>query len=192
MGRKNIALNLGCGFAKKPGMINVDKYDICKPDVVWDLDNVPWPWDDNSVNEIHAFHIFEHLVDWWGAFQECGRILKLGGLLTLEVPHDSSSTSLSYRDHRHEFSWFSFYGADIEEAVGMHRSGTNAWAKTEEHSVPLKMISYLLVPKEEYFWMTHWPFRGLLRWCEQHLNNFMHAQRFGFVKIQDRGKDGRD
>ena len=191
---EGIALNLGCGFTKRKGMVNVDKFDICKPDVVLDLSTKPWPWEDNSVDQIQAYHVFEHIDDWWSAFEECARILKFGAQLILEVPHDSSCSSLSYRDHKHEFSWFSFYGADVDDCLGYHQAGTNAWAKTQEDCVPLKMTGFVLIPLPQYFWMTRWGFRWLMKFCEHHMNNFMHAQRFTFTKMvrPDRGKYERD
>ena len=40
-----LVLNLGCGYSKEPGMTNVDAFDVCEPDVVWNLNNFPWPWE---------------------------------------------------------------------------------------------------------------------------------------------------
>ena len=54
-----LRLNLGCGEDHKPGYINVDKYG--NPDVLHDLEEFPWPWDDESVEEILMKHILEHL-----------------------------------------------------------------------------------------------------------------------------------
>jgi ADP-heptose:LPS heptosyltransferase len=54
-------LNLGCGGKKFPGWINVDKLPICKPDQVVDLERFPWPWPDNSVDEVRMYYVLEHL-----------------------------------------------------------------------------------------------------------------------------------
>ena len=40
-----IRLNLGCGQFKKDGYVNLDKYDSFAPDIVWDLECVPWPFE---------------------------------------------------------------------------------------------------------------------------------------------------
>lgn len=83
-------LNLGCGNRHLDEFINVDMADNwCKkpPDVSHDISQ-PLPFDDESADEIHAYHVFEHffrydadaiLIDWV-------RVLKPGGLLVLELP----------------------------------------------------------------------------------------------------------
>lgn len=45
-------LNLGCGFIKKAGYVNVDLSADFTPDVVCDLAREPWPWAEDSVTEI--------------------------------------------------------------------------------------------------------------------------------------------
>lgn len=54
-------LNLGCGFNKIDGFINVDYADECGPDQCVDLEQFPWPWEDNSVESINMSHTLEHL-----------------------------------------------------------------------------------------------------------------------------------
>ena len=45
-------LNLGCGHDHKDGYINVDVSDLGNPDQVVDLEVLPWPWEDNAIEEI--------------------------------------------------------------------------------------------------------------------------------------------
>ena len=45
-------LNLGCGHDYVDDWVNVDFYDNSKCDVVHDLEEFPWPWEDNSISEI--------------------------------------------------------------------------------------------------------------------------------------------
>ncbi len=168
-----IFLNLGCGNNKLPGYTNVDAYG--NPDQVWDLNVFPYPWDNDSVEVIEMCHVLEHLEDWWYAFKECARILKPGGTLHIRVPDESSRTALTYRDHNHIFSLYSFHG--IQERA----AGTNAWASSEEDSVPLKLESYARTPHKEYYWMIRFP--RILKFCADHMRNFIHEQRFLFRKV---------
>ena len=172
---RQVLLNLGCGFAKKVGWVNVDGFDVCDPDVVWDLNKFPYPWDDNSADAIEMFHVLEHLEDWWPAFEEMARIVKPGGSVEIRVPDESSTTALTYRDHNHVFSLASFHG--IQEA----NHSTNAWAATVVNSIPLKLEGYYQVPHKKYGWMVRFP--RLLRFCADHLRNYIHEQRFIFRKI---------
>ena len=54
-------LNMGCGHNKREGYVNVDMSPVCNPDVVWDLETLPWPWQDNSVDGVLFNHSLEHL-----------------------------------------------------------------------------------------------------------------------------------
>lgn len=86
---ENTKLNLGCGKNLMPEYINVDKFG--KPDIVCDLEEFPWPWEDNSIDEIVMFHVLEHLGEtseiYLKIFMEMYRILKPGALVRIAVPH---------------------------------------------------------------------------------------------------------
>lgn len=188
--RKGKCLNLGCGFTKFLGenWTNVDKYANCEPDVVHDLEVIPYPWPDNEFDFILSNHVLEHLNDWWSAFTEIARILKPGGYFELHCPDESSSTALTFRDHLHVFYIMSFHGIGRrDDPQNIYTSGTNAWAKTVEGSVPLELIYYHRVPFKQYNWMGHWPFMKLLQFCSMHMRNFIWEQQFVFRKF-DRGK----
>lgn len=78
-------LNLGCGADKKPDWLNVDIDGTA--DVTCDLEQYPWPFDDDSVDGILASHLIEHLHDFKGFMHECHRILRSGGVLEIITPH---------------------------------------------------------------------------------------------------------
>lgn len=176
---KPVLLNLGCGFTKLDGHVNVDAFENCEPDVTHDLNQFPYPWNDESVDGIILSHTLEHLDDWWAAFCECARILKPGAEFVVRVPDESSTSALTYRDHNHVFSQHSFHG--IHGRTGW---GNNAWAELQNESVPLVLTQYNLVPFKQYYWMTHWPFRWLLMFCHAHLRNFIWEQRFVFLRVR--------
>jgi SAM-dependent methyltransferase len=84
-------LNLGCGNRKLSGWINVDKYPACNPDQVADLESLPWPWPDDSVDEVLLSHVLEHLgaaTDvYLGIFKELYRVCRDGASVSILVPH---------------------------------------------------------------------------------------------------------
>jgi len=177
---KPLLLNLGCGFNKFRTHINVDAHEICKPDFVWDLESTPYPWEDNTFDGIDAYHVLEHVNNWWEMFSECARILKPGGYLQIRVPDESNSDALAYRDHVRVFTNASFHG------ISGYMRGNNAWAVGQENSVPLKMVSHMKVPEARYQWMGKWcPW--LLKFCSDHLRNFIWEQRFIFEKVGENG-----
>jgi len=60
MNDKLVKLNLGCSDRLRgDGFTNVDR---CEPaDLVVDLEQLPWPWETSSVDEIVADDILEHI-----------------------------------------------------------------------------------------------------------------------------------
>lgn len=164
-------INVGCGNAKLIGALNVDAFG--EPDFKWDLSDTPWPWPDNEFDLVTAFHVMEHLPDWWSAFNECVRICRPGGKIEIRVPHPSSDTALTYRDHLHVIDLRSFDG--VEDGP---RRTTNAWFEDQD-KVPVHLESYHLVPFQQYQWMPDW----LLNFVASHMRNFIWEQRFTFRKI---------
>lgn len=94
-------LNLGCGDRLFAGYIGVD---VCAPaEQITDL-NDPWPWPDNSVEEVLAYDVFEHLVDKNHTLNELWRVLKPGGIAQLQVP-DASEGDGADCDPTHRSRW---------------------------------------------------------------------------------------
>jgi SAM-dependent methyltransferase len=170
-----LILNIGCGFRKHEDAVNIDGFAACEPDVLWDLNDFPYPWGDNTVDQIYAYHVFEHIADWWGAFRECARILKPRGELEMRVPDISSDSAIAYRDHLHQINLFSFDGV----ANRSGGRGMNSWA-AEQEVVPMVLSRYARVPFAQYNWIPIW----LIRILARHLRNFIWEQRFIFIKVK--------
>jgi FkbM family methyltransferase len=84
---KNIRLNLGGGGISYKGYLNVDLYDK-RADILMDITkNMDFASD--SVNDILASHLFEHLNPYhaFDILKEWLRILKPGGRLVMEMPN---------------------------------------------------------------------------------------------------------
>jgi glycosyltransferase involved in cell wall biosynthesis len=83
-----LKLHLACGHDYDDSYINVDLYapDDAKCDVRFDV--MKLPYEDNSVDEIKAFHIIEHFhfFEVQEVLKEWYRVLKPGGRLYLETP----------------------------------------------------------------------------------------------------------
>jgi hypothetical protein len=84
-------LNLGCGGKKLDGWVNVDKIAAAAPDGVVDLEVLPWPWPDDSVDEVLLSHVLEHLgarTDvYLGIIKELYRVCRDGTKVKIVVPH---------------------------------------------------------------------------------------------------------
>lgn len=100
---KPIRLDLGCGKNKKPDFTGVDQYEMDGVDVVQNLTEFPWQWEDNSVEEVHCSHFLEHLTALQRVqfINELYRILKPGAKATIITPHWCSNRA--YGDFTHQF-----------------------------------------------------------------------------------------
>ncbi|MEH2364431.1 class I SAM-dependent methyltransferase [Nostoc sp.] len=102
-------LSVGCG--KKPSQPNLVRLDISPevdPDIVWDLDKVPYPFSDSSFTEIECFDVIEHLSNIPNNLEEFHRILKPDGILKITTPHFSCANSYIDPTHKWHLSYFSF------------------------------------------------------------------------------------
>ena len=88
--------NLGCGGQKLTGYVNVDNSPECNPDLLVDLEQTPWPFEDNTAEEIVLSHVLEHLGQTTDNFraiiQELYRMAKPDAKIMIAVPdpaHDN-------------------------------------------------------------------------------------------------------
>lgn len=83
-----IKLNLGAGYKRVPGYINIDCDTTCKPDHVVDLESQSLPFEDNTVDRIICHHILEHLGPGFiHTIKEIYRVCCDGAILDIRVPH---------------------------------------------------------------------------------------------------------
>lgn len=111
-----LKLDLGCGPNKQSGFVGVDRLAFGgKVDVVHDLRETPWPWKDDSVDEVHCSHFLEHLTNLDGKwervrfFNELGRILKPGAKAVIVIPHWCSTRYYGDPTHKEPFSEMGFF-----------------------------------------------------------------------------------
>ena len=84
-----LRLNLGCGMKRMEGFVNVDKFG--EPELRHDLETFPWPWPDDSVDEIVLNHVLEHLGQdpkvYLEIMKEMYRVCRDGATIRIVVPH---------------------------------------------------------------------------------------------------------
>lgn len=96
-------LDLGCGQRKQAGFHGVDVAAIPGVDTVMDLFTTPWPFDSDTIEEVHCSHFFEHVpakrrFAW---MNELHRIMKPGAKAVIIVPYWASQRSV--QDPTHEW-----------------------------------------------------------------------------------------
>lgn len=106
-----IKLDIGCGRSKKEGFTGLDQLKLPGVDIIHDLNNYPYPFADNSVNEIWMDNILEHLKDPVRAIEEVHRISAHGARVTISVPYFRSLYAVIDPTHRNFISsqWFNYF-----------------------------------------------------------------------------------
>jgi len=95
-------LDLGCGAHKRNGFLGVDISSECGADIVHDLRVTPWPFPDQSVDEVFCSHFFEHLT---GAervpfMEELYRVLKPGATARMITPYWTNMAAVQDPTHQ--------------------------------------------------------------------------------------------
>ncbi|GAB7013712.1 hypothetical protein JCM18549_19830 [Halolamina salina] len=94
-------LNLGCGWDYRDGWHNVDIREECQPDEVVDLDEYPWPWEDDTFEHVRAWNVVEHVQDLHHTLNELHRIVSPGGTIAVAFPHPAGRSQWIDPTHEH-------------------------------------------------------------------------------------------
>ncbi len=101
-------LNLGCGKDIRKGYFNVDSVKLQGVDKVFNLDNYPWPFKDNSFDEIYCDNVLEHLSSIIRPVEEIWRISKKGSKTVIKVPIYPSIWAFTDPTHKSVYTYLTF------------------------------------------------------------------------------------
>lgn len=104
---ENKKLNLGCGTDIREGWVNSDKVMLDGVDIVCDIEK-EFPFESETFDYVLANDLLEHVTEWPESLREIHRILKVGGIVEIRVPHFTSPNNFIDPTHRRMFSAFSF------------------------------------------------------------------------------------
>lgn len=94
-------LNIGGGDKRYEGFSNVDYDTKSNPEYCFDIENDPWPFEDNSVDAVIAHHILEHLGEgYFHVMKELYRVCKPETLIDIVVPHHRHDHFINDPTHR--------------------------------------------------------------------------------------------
>lgn len=131
-----IKLNLGCGFHKLDGYLNIDKFDACMPDEVVDLEVFPWPWLENAVKEVAMSHVLEHLGHqtevYFSLIKELYRVCCDGAEVRIVVPHPRHDDFLNDPTH--------VRAVTVESLAMFSKKSCDEFIKNKAANTPLAYI----------------------------------------------------
>jgi SAM-dependent methyltransferase len=106
---KYTILNLGAGRKRRSDAFNVDLVAGTHPELVWDLNRLPWPLPSGHFREVLAYDVIEHLEDLVAVMEEIHRVCAAGAVVRITLPHYSCANAFTDPTHRHYFSLFTFH-----------------------------------------------------------------------------------
>lgn len=173
---KPIKVNIACGQIRQEGFIGVDKVKTDAVDIVQDLESYPWPFDDNSVDEVMISHYVEHVRELVPFMDELYRIVKspwinkdgekVTSKVTIICPYYSSmramqdpmhirpiseATMLYYNEEWRKANKLDHYGirANFDFSYGYQLSPE--WATRSQEARDFAIRHYLNVITDIYF-----------------------------------------
>lgn len=130
-------LNLGCGYDKKKGFVNIDKSAYVNPDIVLDIEN-GLPFLSDSIEYIFSNNCLEHIKpnNWAFVLDEIMRVACDGCILELILPYDNTNKRCNI-DHYRTFNFNSFNQFLIKEK---YRAYYSDWKLERLHYQPSKFV----------------------------------------------------
>ena len=153
-------LEIGCGKRKtEPGSVGIDRSTDSLADIVWDLEQFPWPLETGRFNRIHMSHIIEHLPDPMRTMAEVHRVATDGADVFITTPHFSSHNSWVDPTHKLHLA-----GASFEYFTG------NDFATFEGSSFRMEIVSTELTFGGNLILDNagRWISKLSLKWYERH------------------------
>lgn len=131
-------LDVGCGLRKYPGAVGVDRNPASRADVLADLDRFPYPFRDDSFDQVRAVHVIEHVADVMRTIEEFHRLAKPGGRIYIVTPHYTDFSSFCDPTHRWHLNSFSFrYFGEDHGGFGYYSP-----VKLREISVRVRLLAF--------------------------------------------------
>jgi hypothetical protein len=104
-----LKLNIGSGDKRYEGFINCDHSNIFNPEYVFNLEKDIWPFKDNTVDEVIAHHVLEHMGEgYFHCLKELYRVCKNNAIIDIKVPHYKNENQFHDPTHRRPITKIGF------------------------------------------------------------------------------------
>jgi hypothetical protein len=140
-----IKLNLGCGLKKYEGFINIDNDPFVNPDICLNLDdvNIKLPFDSNSVIEIKADHVLEHIGEGFiPLMKELYRCLKHDSILNVVSPHHFHDTFYGDPTHKRPITVLSMLNFSREYCENQRNMFKSSFGISERYDIDFKITHF--------------------------------------------------
>lgn len=169
-------LDLACGQRKREGFLGCDIVKTDQSDFVHDLTIIPWPWEDNSIEEVHCSHFFEHLTGQQRIkfMEELWRILIPNGTATIICPYWNSFRA--HQDPTHIMPGICEGTMLYFNKEWMTQNGLNHYPINPKINFNFSYVLYLM---PEFAGWTD----SMKEWAVKYLTNSVSDIQFNLTKI---------
>ncbi|MGE3974677.1 MAG: hypothetical protein AB7F59_09140 [Bdellovibrionales bacterium] len=101
---KQETLDIGCGPYCLPDAVGIDIRSYPGVSVVHDMNQAPWPIQENQFRQIRCQHVIEHIANLEALTKEIFRLSQNGARVDFITPHYSSYASWGDPTHLHHFA----------------------------------------------------------------------------------------
>jgi len=182
--------NMGCGNSRIEDFVNVDSSSACSPDIVFDLETLPWPWDAAVADVVLFNHSMEHMGQnpkvFLGIMTELYRICKHGAEIQINVPHPRHDHFIGDPTHVRPITPITLSLFDKEQNDYWRKIGAANTPFAQYLGVNFKTTSTQLTPDEPYRTMFLEGKITLeqLEKLSRELNNVITEYRFKLLAIK--------
>jgi len=160
-GETLVRVDLACGQSKPEGWIGVDVVPGPIVDIVHDLNQYPWPLEDNSIHHLRASHYVEHVPDLIRFMHECYRVLRPNGRFVIIAPYGGNLIR-AWQDPTHVRPLFPetffYFSQDWLKSSGLSH---------------YPITCNFVVDGTRFIYDPHWAVRGdeAREWAKKHYTN---------------------
>ena len=143
-------LNLGCGNKILDGYVNLDKFAYYNSNIVHDLEKFPYPFEDDSAEEILLTHVLEHIGQdpeiFNSILKELYRISKNKALIDIYVPHPRHDDFISDPTHVRPITPFGLelYDKEVNEFWQKNGAANSPLALIHGVNFKIEKVEYLI------------------------------------------------
>jgi len=113
-------LNLGCGKDHRKDYVNLDSIKLPGVDIVHNLNKYPWPFKDNTFEEIYCDNVLEHLDSIIKPMEEIHRISKNKARIIIKVPIFPGVGAAADPTHKSFFTYLTFNYFTPEDSLNYY------------------------------------------------------------------------
>ena len=149
-------LNVGSGIDYKVSTpeqdwVNIDMNPAVEPDIVCRVEDLQDQFPDNTFDEVHFIHVWEHCEDLMKAMEQIWAVMKPGGKLICSTPYYTAENATADPTHKHSISriTYGFLSYPIYEQNAKDKTAMSQLFPKCDFDVK-KMVGVPCLPQEQF------------------------------------------